>query len=320
MEDSEKRKEMLKAMRMEATAAASQNDDGSMNTAHLSNPLAETSTDQQESYETPRFDYYTQPMSAYSSFKRNKTPKQQYISSPSHEIRSPVPQFPPSAPGSLGSDYPAHTNHGGFQAAHYGTDNLHTGPRGMSHISPSHRGSPAAWNNNFRPPPVNYFPPPHLVPGPYPFSQEIPDMGHNRFGGRGSYNNTAPQFPHYGQQNSNWAGNRYPGSGRGRGRERGMNTGFGRDGGRRPMELGAERFYSNSMTEDPWKYLKPVLWKSCSDGSSSSNSTGRTWLPNSIAPKKPTMISESSHKPSSKQSLAEYLAASLDEATCNESN
>lgn len=104
MEDSEKRKEMLKAMRMEATAAASQNDgstslETSMNTGHLSNPLAETFTDQQESYETPRFDYYTQPMSAYSSFKRNKTPKQQYISSPSHEIHSPVPQFPPSAPG-----------------------------------------------------------------------------------------------------------------------------------------------------------------------------------------------------------------------------
>lgn len=220
----------------------------------------------------------------------------------------------------LGSDYPAHTNHGGFQAAHYEADNLHTEPRGMSHISPSHRGSPVAWNNNFRPPPVNHLRPPHVVPYPFPFSQEIPGMGNNRFGGRGSYNNTAPQFSHYGRQNSNWVGNTYPGSGRGRSRGRGMNTSFGRDGGRRPMELGAERFYSNSMTEDPWKYLKPVLWKSCSDGSSS-NSTGQAWLPNSIAPKKPAMIAVSSDEPRNNgQSLAEYLAASLDEATCNESS
>lgn len=102
MEDSEKRKELLKAMRMEA--AAQNNDDStgpetSMNTAHLSNPLAETSTQQQESYDPQRFDYYTDPMSAYSSFKKNKTPKQQYTSSPSYQISSPVPRFPPSVPG-----------------------------------------------------------------------------------------------------------------------------------------------------------------------------------------------------------------------------
>ncbi|ESQ54874.1 hypothetical protein EUTSA_v10025760mg [Eutrema salsugineum] len=314
MEDSEKRKQMLKAMRMEAAAQ----DDGStgpetsMNTSHLSNPLAETSTHQQESYETPRFDYYTDPMSAYSSFKRNKTPKQQHISSPSCQISPPVPPFPPSVPGSLGCDYQAHANHAGFQGPQYEGDNLHTVPRGMA---PSHRGSPVAWNNNFRPPPVNHLGPPQWVPRPFPFSQESPDMGNNRFNGRGSYNYTAPQYPNYGRQNSNWVGNTYPSSGRGRGRGgRGINTSFGRDGGRRPMELGAERFYSNSMAEDPWKYLKPVLWKSCSDGASS-NSTGQA---NSVAPKKP-MISEASHTPSkNQQSLAEYLAASLDEATCDE--
>ncbi|KAL1222509.1 Protein SICKLE [Cardamine amara subsp. amara] len=341
MEDSEKRKEMLKAMRMEA--AAQNNDDStgpetSMNPSHLSNPLADTSTQQQESCETPRFDYYTDPMSAYSSFKKNKTPKQQYSSSPSHQISSPLPHFPPSVPGSLGSEYQAPINHGSFQASHYDGGNLHTEPRGMmAHISPSHRGPPAAWNNNFRPPPVNHLGPPaawnnnfrpppinhlgppHWVPRPFPFSPEIPDMGNNRFGGQGSYNNAAPPFPHYGRQNSYWVGNTYPGSGRGRSRGRGMNTNFGRDGGRGPMELGAERFYSNSMAEDPWKYLKPVLWKSCSDASNS-NSTVQVWLPNSIAPKKP-MISEASQKPcNNQQSLAEFLAASLDEATCDESS
>ncbi|KAL0738907.1 hypothetical protein Bca4012_015117 [Brassica carinata] len=181
--------------------------------------------------------------------------------------------------GSLGSDYQAHANHGGFQEAHCGGDNLHTEPRG---VAPSHRGNP--------------------------------DIGNSRFGGRGgSYNNTAPQYSHYEpRQTFNWAGNTYPSSARGRSRGRGMNTS-------RPMEQGAERFYSNSMAEDPWKYLKPVLWKSCS-GASSSNSTGQAWRPNSIAPKKP-LTSEASHKPSNnQQSLAEYLAASLDEATCDEAS
>ncbi|CAA7037330.1 unnamed protein product [Microthlaspi erraticum] len=312
---------MLKAMRMEAAA---QNDgstgpETSMNTAHLSNPLAETSSHQQESYETPRFDYYTDPMSAYSSFKRNKTaPQQPYISSPpSYQASSPAPQFQPPAPGSLGSDYQAHTNHGGFQAAHYEGQNLHMEQRGMTHFSPSHRGPPpAAWNNNCRPPPVHHLgpPPPQWVPRPFPPSQESQHMGNNRFGGRGRHNNTAPQYSHYGRQNSNWSGNTYHDSGRGRSRGRG---GFGRDGGRRPMESGGDQFYSNSMAEDPWKHIKPLVWKSCLD-SSSSNSTGQAWLPSSIAQKKP-MISESSHKPSSnQQSLAEYLAASLDEATCDE--
>lgn len=215
---------------------------------------------------------------------------------------------------------------------------MHMEPRGMAPFSPSHRGPPpAAWNNNFRPPPVHHLgpppaawnnnfrppgpppynhlgPPPQWVPRPFPPSQESHDLGNNRFGGRGRHNNTAPQFSHYGRQNSNWSGNTYRDSGRGRSRGRG---GFGRDGGTRPMESGGNPFYSNSMAEDPWKHIKPLLWKSCSD-SSSSNSTGQAWLPNSVAQKKP-VISEASHKPSSnQQSLAEYLAASLDEATCDE--
>ena len=101
MDDSEKRKQILKAMRMEAAAQndCSEGSETSMNTGHLSNPLAEASTHQQESCEAPRFDYYTDPMSAYSSFKRNKSPKQQYISSPRHQVSPPAPQFPPSVPG-----------------------------------------------------------------------------------------------------------------------------------------------------------------------------------------------------------------------------
>lgn len=101
MDDSEKRKQILKAMRMEATAQndCSEGSETSMNTGHLSNPLAEASTHQQESCEAPRFDYYTDPMSAYSSFKRNNTSKQEHISFPGNQMSPPARQLPPSVPG-----------------------------------------------------------------------------------------------------------------------------------------------------------------------------------------------------------------------------
>ncbi|KAF3596141.1 hypothetical protein DY000_02027243 [Brassica cretica] len=178
MDDSEKRKQILKAMRMEAAAQndCSEGSETSMNTGHLSNPLAEASTHQQESCEAPRFDYYTDPMSAYSSFKRNNTSKQEHISFPGNQMSPPAHQLPPSVPGSLGGDYQAHANHGGFQEAHCGGDNLHTEPRG---VAPSHRGSPVPWNNNYRPPPppFNHSGPPQWVPRSFPFSQGNHDMG-----------------------------------------------------------------------------------------------------------------------------------------------
>ncbi|CAF2027773.1 unnamed protein product [Brassica napus] len=192
MDDSEKRKQILKAMRMEATAQndCSEGSETSMNTGHLSNPLAEASTHQQESCEAPRFDYYTDPMSAYSSFKRNNTSKQEHISFPGNQMSPPAHQLPPSVPGTCQS---------------------------------------CPWNNNYRPPPppFNHLGPPQWVPRSFPFSQGNHDMGDNRFGGRGgSYNNTAPQFPQYGpRQAFSWAGNTYPSSARGR--SRGRNTSFG---------------------------------------------------------------------------------------------
>lgn len=75
MEESAKRRERLKAMREEASSlAAVCNSAEDRNVSHgLSNPLIEISaTDpvQGESNASQRFDYYTDPMSAFSGNKR----------------------------------------------------------------------------------------------------------------------------------------------------------------------------------------------------------------------------------------------------------
>lgn len=74
MEESEKRRERLRAMRMEAAQAeASSNAESLPGPGSLSNPLlgdSATQPEQQQSYATPRFDFYTDPMSAFSSIKK----------------------------------------------------------------------------------------------------------------------------------------------------------------------------------------------------------------------------------------------------------
>ncbi|XP_010530288.1 PREDICTED: uncharacterized protein LOC104806890 [Tarenaya hassleriana] len=328
MEDPAKRKERLRAMQTEA-AQINASAETSMNPSQLSNPFAETSgplPSQEESYQTQRFDYYTDPLSAFSSNKRNKT--HQRIEQ--HYSSSPVSQFPPSIPGPVGNTYQPHNSHGGFQAeGQYHSGSPHIDPRGMTNPSFVYRGTPQESWNNFRHPAPNFRPfhSPHPVPGTFLNHQAIPDPA-NRFGGQGNYNRPpipgyARPFSNYGRQNSNWAGRMGSGSGRGRGDGgRNMNSSFGRNGGRGQKyddggyrAQGPERFYDKSMSEDPWKNLEPVLWKSC-PFSCTSSSTGQAWLPMSIVRKKPTVAETSSNKSSSAhQSLAEYLAASLDEAT-----
>ncbi|KAL0325721.1 UNVERIFIED_CONTAM: protein SICKLE [Sesamum radiatum] len=70
MEESEKRRERLKAMRMEAARAGVNTDSESsgLPSRGLSNPLIESETTSASplQYTSPRFDYYTDPMAAFS--------------------------------------------------------------------------------------------------------------------------------------------------------------------------------------------------------------------------------------------------------------
>lgn len=70
MEESEKRKERLRAMRVEAARAGfSDSPEAPAEASCLANPLIETRAPQSQhepSRASPRFDYYTDPMSAFS--------------------------------------------------------------------------------------------------------------------------------------------------------------------------------------------------------------------------------------------------------------
>jgi hypothetical protein len=101
-----------------------------------------------------------------------------------------------------------------------------------------------------------------------------------------------------------------PGSGWSSGRGRGSHT-----------PQGPERFYNESMLADPWKFLKPVLWRSVGGPVNSLNTpySSRSWTGKSHDTKK-ARVSEASNKSSSQPSLAEYLAASFNEALNDAAN
>ncbi|WVZ03138.1 hypothetical protein V8G54_023944 [Vigna mungo] len=103
MEDSEQRKKRLREMRMQADHAEVFGAvEGSAMPGSLSNPLIEaplTMASWDKSYAAPRFDFYTDPMSAFSSNKRNNTSIQAAPDSfPPNVGRSPMAQYY-SSPG-----------------------------------------------------------------------------------------------------------------------------------------------------------------------------------------------------------------------------
>lgn len=91
MEESEKRRERLKAMRMEASQAGVEHVVGNSAVPHhLSNPLVETSPIPPLQNNAPRrFDYYTDPMAAFSADKRgskvSNQNSQDYFTPPSND-------------------------------------------------------------------------------------------------------------------------------------------------------------------------------------------------------------------------------------------
>lgn len=72
MEDSENRRQRLKAMRVEAEQGAGAYSESSVSGSHgLCNPLAESETSVTLQYTSPRFDFYTDPMAAFANKRKN---------------------------------------------------------------------------------------------------------------------------------------------------------------------------------------------------------------------------------------------------------
>ncbi|GAU21542.1 hypothetical protein TSUD_35050, partial [Trifolium subterraneum] len=319
MEDSEQRKKRLKEMRLEADLAEDSGVEGSGVSGFLSNPLAEAPSTLLSTDAAPRFNYYTDPMNAFSSDKRssvNVGPAPEYLppppsfggpsmaqfSSPHPESTNPQitnPQMSPSPTQALptayrnpvwngprGTNFPYHPSGGGAYPSH-----KFESPR-----SPSYNSAPGMnqWRNHSPYPCSGYIP----LPSEYnsnhsPAFRNNPNSSRGR--GRGFGNNTRGPVP---------------GRGRGRGsssRGRGSNE----DRNFRPEQL-----YKMSMVEDPWTSLKPIIWYS-----TYSRENSKPWNPSkSTSTKKEGPPAVFTKSISSGPSLAEYLASAFNEAANTEEN
>lgn len=379
-----KRRERLKAMRMEASQTEASNAaESHALPSCLSNPFVESSANvpvQKESHSIPRFDFYTDPMSAFSGNKKtmagNQTsqgyytppitsgsPMAQTSSSPSgtrtfEMSPRPANQFQPNyspdqrifpAPGTRNPQMtPSSANQ--FQTNYSPDQRIYHAPGTRPAMPPSPTNQ---FQTNYSPDQRIYHEPghyhgsgPHKSPlemaRPFPSYQGTPPGPWNESGPSASYGvrpnvSTDGNFPNPGfgrvgspsfgpgQGRGHWYGNGpSPGSGRGsspspnqgRGRDRWVgnnsNPGSGRSGGRGrgshefvSAQDRPDRFYNKSMVEDPWQFLEPVVWRSMNSMNS--------WLPKSIRTKK-AKVSETFNQSNSQFSLAEYLAASFNEA------
>ncbi|CAM8972080.1 unnamed protein product [Rhodiola kirilowii] len=304
MDESERRKEWLKAMRIEAA----QGEPSSVNQVQvsgLSNPLTDASSLQEMPRSAPRFDYYTDPMASFVANRRGS------VGSPGPRgfVSSPGPRgFVPS-PGhgratSMGQMLPhpepwnprmtmrPMPGPAAYQARGSFTGSLPCGvPTGSENpFLPHHEMPPGVGN-----PPgyaVNYHPQSNFSRG-----ANFPNHG-GRSGwhdsGFGQGRGRSFQGSYSGRGRGNWADNKVR-----MGSEHSHNR---NQGSTNPVP---KSLYEKFMVDDPWKSLTPSVWR---------EETPEISLPVSktVGVKRPLEISTPAV--SNSQSLAEYLADSFNEA------
>nr|GMD93945.1 NADPH--cytochrome P450 reductase-like [Ipomoea batatas] len=291
MEESEKRRERLKAMRQEAAQAGTQ--DEVENSMDLANPLIESQAAQPgiaEPYSRPRFDFYTDPMAAYSADKRQSK----------HSPQVPQPYSTPPRPGH--SDSPAYHAQGSYfldqrpqqaHGVHHTFSPLQSSlPGTLPENPPNVWGSPGGIHTNNFPP--NY--PRSSNFANHRYGQGSPGFGH--VGG-------SPGFDHGRGSPGFYHGRGSPGFDHGRGSP-GFDHGRGSPGfdhGRVSSSMQSGRRGSAYHLEESKYSLKGHRYPD----------SHKSWLPNSVSMKK-ARFAEVQVKLSSQQSLAEYLAASFNEA------
>ncbi|CAN0916832.1 Protein SICKLE [Linum grandiflorum] len=335
-ENSESRSDRLKAMRA-ITADASVGLPAPPGL--LANPMLDGPSETETTAGRgggPRFDFYTDPMAAFSS-TRNRNPP--LCNSPTGNFIRPAGRGPPPPawvppsppPGQPWNPTPTSTppymqghrpvNQGMYQAnSPYGGGGSPYGSQGgIRSPFPFQQGSPRpqAWSE-FADPAANYGCHPRGV---------IP-----RYHGSPNYAPARSPSVNHGQGNPTWVGNahrpnsgygghQFPGSGRGqggrwhRGSGRGRGRGFQNRDSTSSERQDPWRFYHDSMVEDPWKGLRPIEWRGITAGSSGS------WMPSSLSAKRPRgPVSSFNQSSDSGQSLADYLASSFNEASNAEQN
>lgn len=209
------------------------------------------------------------------------------------------------------------------------------GSPAMPRPFPLNQGAPDMWRGPGRPF-VNHFPghPPRGMSSPRsPFVNQFPSYPPREMsspslvsGPRGnSYTNQAQDRVNYHNPSPSpgYQGSSSPRGG-GRGHRGNMTPsprfGSGRGAGSHGRRFSSdesprlEQFYNASMLEDPWKVLQPGIWKTVAPLSSSANPS-ESWI--SKFGTKKARVSEPTSRSSSQPSLAEYLAASFNEAVDN---
>lgn len=241
------------------------------------------------------------------------------------------PEMSPSAP----HQFHQHSPDQRFYARGYSGSGGHGSPA-MPRPFPMDQRSPNMWGGP-RSPYVNHFPgpPPRGMNSPRgPFVNQFPsqlprDMISPSFvsGPRGnSYpNQTQDMVNHLSPSPSpGYQGSSSPGGGSHGHRGNmtpsprfGSGRGFGSHGRRFSSDESSrpEQFYNPSMLEDPWKVLQPGIWRPVAPLRSSAN-TSESWI-SKFNTKKARVSDASSGRSSSQPSLAEYLAASFNEAANN---
>lgn len=126
---------------------------------------------------------------------------------------------------------------------------------------------------------------------------------------RNSHNPGSGYRPNLGRGSGQWSDNNAnPGTARSGGRG-GRGRGFHDNVS---AEFRPDLYYNKSMVEDPWKFLTPIIWtrEECT--------SSQSWLPKSISTQRAKAPGGSSESNKSQPSLAEYLAASFNDATKND--
>lgn len=351
MEESEKRRERLKAMRMEAAGIAVDainSDRSGLASAGLSNPLVEgdSNSSTPTQHFSPRFDYYTDPMAAFSGNKRRDsiTPQVSHgshnmLPRPTYQGMTPDPAY--QTPGVNSPDQrifqvpgahfnqsprgrpmeyqgmtpvPAYQTQGvnsPDQRAFQVPDHFNQSPLGrpMEWAAPSGRpqgNAPNAWGGPDRV--FNYTTPANMSRGNNFHNPSLGPVDSPYYARGQRYNSSS----HYG---SGRGGSRYPDSGRGRGWSLNNAPGSrmsGRRGGSNESvsaEVRPDLYYRKEMVEDPWKMLTPVILKV-----PDAKTTDKSWLPKSLTMKKAKVATEFPQASISQQSLAEYLASSFSDS------
>ncbi|XP_031482290.1 protein SICKLE [Nymphaea colorata] len=352
MEEAEKRKERLQAMRAEAASASMPGPDAA---GHHLLPSPFSSTDPSSSAASPsfslppRFDYYTDPLGSFSSATNKRKPPRgdsvlqsphgfSYDATPpaaGHGVLGNSPRMQAHgqwrSPMRMNPPFETNPNHASpsFRSPNY-TDGFHHQPRGISFIpSPNPNSTPnfvsgmgsgmAGFSPNSNSSPRG------MGSGYGSFS---PNHNSNLNLGRGRGGFSPIHNPSFGSGKESGRGGFSPNqtpnfsSGRGGGRYHGGSprSVSGRNGGRGRGFVSAQecpwRFYHKSMVEDPWKGLVPIVGRLLEAEPHLGRETPdslRSWLPKSIASKKAKVATDTVQL-NPQSSIAECLALSFEDA------